>query len=61
MKRFEFSLEQILRLREYEERQAELELGRITGECERLRREMASLGIRAGSRHVPMSAAAPST
>lgn len=44
MKRFEFSLQQILRLREYEERQAELELGRITGECERLRREIASLG-----------------
>ena len=44
MKRFEYSLQQILRLREYEERQAELELGRITGECERLRREIASLG-----------------
>lgn len=44
MKRFEFSLQQILRLREYEERQAELELGRITGECERRRREIASLG-----------------
>ncbi len=44
MKRFTFSLEQILRLREYEERQAELELGRVTGECERLRREIASLG-----------------
>lgn len=44
MKRFAFSLEQILRLREYEERQAELELGRVTGECERLRREIESLG-----------------
>ncbi|MFP4536313.1 MAG: flagellar export protein FliJ [Spirochaetaceae bacterium] len=44
MKRFAFSLEQILRLREYEERQAELELGRVTGECERLRREIGSLG-----------------
>jgi flagellar FliJ protein len=44
MKRFTFSLEQILRLREYEERQAELELGRVTGECERLRREIESLG-----------------
>ena len=40
MKRFQFPLEQILRLREYEERQAELELGRVTGECERLRREI---------------------
>ena len=44
MKRFAFSLAQILRLREYEERQAELELGRVTGECERLRREIESLG-----------------
>jgi flagellar FliJ protein len=44
LKRFEFALQQILRLREYEERQAELELGRITGECERRRREIASLG-----------------
>lgn len=43
MKRFQFALEQILRLREYEERQAELELGRITGECERIRREMAGI------------------
>lgn len=44
MKRFVFSLEHILRLREYEEREAELELGRVTGECERLRREIVSLG-----------------
>lgn len=43
MKRFEFPLEQILRLREYEEREAELELGRVTGECERLRREIRGL------------------
>lgn len=49
MKRFRFSLEQILRLREYEEQQAELELGRITGECERLRREIVSLDERGRS------------
>ncbi|MFP4329769.1 MAG: flagellar export protein FliJ [Spirochaetaceae bacterium] len=43
MKRFHFALEQFLRLREYEEQQAELELGRVTGECERLRKAIVAL------------------
>jgi flagellar FliJ protein len=37
MKRFEFSLETVLRLRESEEREWENRLGAITGECARIR------------------------
>ena len=37
MKRFEFSLETVLRLRASEEREMENRLAAVTGECERLR------------------------
>lgn len=40
MKRFEFSLETVLNLRESEEREWENKLASVTGECARLRREI---------------------
>lgn len=41
MRRFRFRLQSILDLRRYEEDQRRLELGGITAQCERLRREIA--------------------
>ncbi|HDQ15126.1 MAG TPA: flagellar export protein FliJ [Sediminispirochaeta sp.] len=40
MRKFQFNLEKILELRSYYERQAELKLGRITGNCNYLRRQI---------------------
>lgn len=42
MRRFRFRLEGILHLREYTERQTELELGRITGVCVELEAQIAA-------------------
>ncbi|ADK80693.1 flagellar export protein FliJ [Sediminispirochaeta smaragdinae] len=40
MKRFQFALESILELRQWEERQKEIDLGKIIGECVTVRRQI---------------------
>ncbi|WP_020612480.1 flagellar export protein FliJ [Sediminispirochaeta bajacaliforniensis] len=40
MKRFQFALESILELRQWEERQKEINLGKIIGECVTVRRQI---------------------
>jgi len=42
MKKFEFSLETVLNLRESEEREWENKLAAVTGECARIRKEIGS-------------------
>jgi flagellar FliJ protein len=43
MKRFHFRLDRVLKLRQYKERQQEIELARVTGECVRIRNRMAEI------------------
>lgn len=40
MKKFEFSLQPVLNLREQEEKSARIELGKRTAECDRIRQKM---------------------
>lgn len=45
MKKFEFSLQTVLSLRESEEREWENELAAVTGECVKIRREIEHYGM----------------
>lgn len=45
MKKFEFSLQTVLSLRESEEREWENKLAAITGECAKIRREIEHFGV----------------
>ena len=40
MKKFVFSMEKILDLREYEEKQAQIELGKAIGDAEKIRQQL---------------------
>ena len=45
MKKFVFSMEKILDLREYEEKQAQIELGKAIGDAEKIRQQLNFVAI----------------
>ena len=45
MKKFVFSMEKILDLREYEEKQAQIELGKAVGDAEKIRQQLNFVAI----------------